>query len=116
MLNRIAHNYATKLRNLDIRAAAVVAASYSGFNKKDTSGYVPDPLSPKLKKSLERLGPIGTRVNGNLLGCCAEQRASNHLILNFPAVPIKRIMFSDAIRPRTMQKIPMCQNCKSTFQ
>ncbi len=116
MLDRIAHNYAVKLRNLDVRTAAVVVASYSGFDKKDTSGHVPDPLSPKLKRSLELLGPVGTKVNGNLVGCCAEQRASNHLILNFPAVPIKRIIFSEAIRPRTMQKIPMCQNCKSTFR
>ncbi|MCZ8285895.1 MAG: hypothetical protein O9353_10625, partial [Bacteroidia bacterium] len=94
-----------------------VVAGYFQFNKKDTSGHVPDPLSPKLKKLLElSCGKVGTRVNGNIVGCCAEQRASNRLINSYRTVPIKRIKFSEAIRPRTMQKIAMCQNCKSTFR
>ena len=52
---------------------------------------------------------------GNFLGCCAEVHAANKLLFKAKYIDVEDIKFSDAIRPRTMQKIKTCKNCKTTF-
>jgi hypothetical protein len=95
--------------------AAVVYACYYQNIKHDRSGALPEPMVRKLRLKLQSIGEIGSRVHRNLLGHCAEVRVSNQLLTGQPGISLNRIFFSNAIRPRTMQKIPMCPNCNLTF-
>ena len=52
---------------------------------------------------------------GNTLGRCAEFKAANELLLNNPALKIADIKFTSAIRPRTGEVIPRCDNCIGIF-
>jgi hypothetical protein len=96
--------------------AAVVAAIFHNNWFIDETGFPPPPIAIQLKKRLEdRLGQIGTRLNGNLIGKCAEVGAANKILRTRPTMPANRLTFTTAIRPRTMQKVPMCLNCTTTF-
>ena len=74
----------------------------------------------RLMKKFNQLGGIKYgHVPGceNKLGHCAEQRAANDLLYHVKdrKRKIKDILFSKAIRPRTMMEIPMCDNCCYVF-
>lgn len=116
MLERIAYRYAMRLRNLGHDHAAVVIAKHKYYAAKDTSGQPPDPIAINLERKLLTIGDIGERVNGNLIGHCAEVRSSNKFLIIDNTIPLNRIIFSPAMRPRTMQEIPMCNNCRITFR
>lgn len=62
------------------------------------------------------LGTIGSIKNGvaHPIGYCAEQNVANRLMLDDDA-PIDKILFSDAIRPRTGEVVDFCNNCKALF-
>lgn len=86
---------------------------------KCSTGVVYDP---RLVNQFRRLGGnIGAIVIGcdNTLGCCAEQHAANLLLQRTFGITrmytLERINFSKAYRPRTMEVIPMCNNCKRIF-
>lgn len=97
--------------------AAVVAAIFHNVWFIDETGFPLPPLAIQLKIRLEnRLGVIGTRLNGNLIGKCAEVGAANKILRTRPTLAANRLTFTNAIRPRTMQKIPMCPNCINTFR
>lgn len=62
------------------------------------------------------LGPIGS-FHPNVdhpIGYCAEQNVANRLMLVTDA-PHDIIQFSIAIRPKTGQVVPYCDNCKKLF-
>ena len=52
----------------------------------------------------------------NTFGNCAEQHAVNDLLSRYPDINVKNIEFSKAIRPRTGEIRPYCQNCKLLFK
>ncbi|MEZ2686638.1 hypothetical protein ACBQ20_17850 [Proteus vulgaris] len=52
---------------------------------------------------------------GNTLGRCAEFRAANELMLSNPNLKVKDIQFTPAVRPRTGEVVPRCDNCTNMF-
>lgn len=62
------------------------------------------------------LGTIGQKTANvdHPIGYCAEQNVANRLML-FTDAPYQCIEFSIAIRPKTGQVIPYCDNCKRLF-
>ncbi len=52
---------------------------------------------------------------GNTIGCCAEFRAGNELLLENPGFGPKDVKFTQAIRPRTGEVVPPCSNCEYIF-
>jgi len=95
--------------------ATIIGAEHKEIKKVDHSGKAPNPLCNKLKKELIKIAPIGTKGIDNYVGCCCEVRASNQIISIRNSVPIDRIVFTLAKRPRTGQTIRRCQNCKQVF-
>lgn len=96
--------------------AAVSGAEYLFFQELAKSGYDSTKLYMNLRLRLETIGKLYSRVNKNILGYCAEVNASNKLLNRVPYIRIKDIALSKTLRPRTMQIIPMCENCKLTFK
>lgn len=74
---------------------------------------------PPVLCSLLNLGEIGNRgrLCENRIGSCAEPHAANKFIKNHNNlnIEISDFEFGEAIRPRTSQVIPYCNNCKETF-
>jgi hypothetical protein len=115
-LEKKAYKYALGLQMRGYHPAAVVAAGkYRYKNVGRSRPPSPHIFSDKLRVKLSSLGEIYTKVNGNFLGCCAEVNAADILMSKLRYLNPKDIYFSDARRPRTMQIVPTCQNCKSTF-
>ncbi|WP_419736487.1 hemagglutinin repeat-containing protein [Pseudomonas sp. COR18] len=81
-----------------------------------SSGAIPDVIAPELKAYAESLGGLGVKTAcGNTLGRCAEFRAANELLLNNPGLKLGDIKFTSAIRPRTGDVVPRCENCTNIF-
>ncbi len=97
--------------------ATVVGAELKGQTTIATSGAPPTSIAPQLSNVVSELGGVGTKTaSGNTVGCCAEFQAGNKLLLENPAASPSQINFTDAIRPRTGQIVPMCENCQTTFK
>jgi hypothetical protein len=97
--------------------SAIVGAEFSYFKRVDQSGAInPNVLVKTLRNSLVTIGNLFTKANGNTIGCCAEVNSANQILLKRPFLKLNQINFSKALRPRTMQEIPKCKNCKLTFQ
>ena len=109
---------------------ATAIAAYDVKTGKTAIGYSNNQITDKeladpLKKILEdKLGPIGTQSPfcKNKIGACAEVDAANKLINQ--GVPLDRIRFTNAVRPReiygknTITKkshVITCKNCEKTF-
>jgi RHS repeat-associated protein len=103
------------LRNGKQSPSTVVGAELNGQTMVATSGNVPAKIAPSLQKAADKVGTVGQKVNGNPLGCCAEFRAGNKLLLANPSAMPAQLKFTPAVRPRTGQIVPMCQNCTSVF-
>ena len=74
--------------------------------------------TPKLEKKLKSLGAIGKKRAGcdNIIGACAEPHAARKVLSHFgKRMGLNQIEFSKALRPRTMEEVPYCKNCKDTF-
>ncbi|WP_042722327.1 RHS repeat-associated core domain-containing protein [Flavobacterium sp. B17] len=96
--------------------ATIVGAELNGQTTIATSGVPPATIAPQLESVVSELGGLGTRTPaGNVVGCCAEFQAGNKLLLDNPLASPSQVNFTEAIRPRTGQTIPMCENCKTTF-
>ncbi|WP_221179012.1 DUF637 domain-containing protein, partial [Pseudomonas chlororaphis] len=81
-----------------------------------SSGAIPSEIAPELKAYAESLGGLGVKTAcGNTLGRCAEFRAANELLLNNPGLKLSDIKFTSAIRPRTGEIVPRCENCTNMF-
>ena len=121
------HHPQSKKKSSNIKwnypAAACVSCDSHGYgvsrnysrDVRDTS-YNPI-LANHLKSTLKvaRLGEPSQQTKcKNGVGRCAEPHAAN-MTLNKTLCPIDDIVFSLAIRPRTMQIIPYCDNCKLSF-
>ena len=97
----------------------MVACSYTNndtvFAEKSAApiNYIFHPL---LQSAMAVVGAIGqpTRYSNNKLGACAEQRAANKAVNRYHQ-HIKDLDFTPAIRPRTKQIKPYCDNCTNTF-
>lgn len=72
-----------------------------------------------LQVKMRSIGRIGehTPYCGNILGRCAEQHAANNLgkKKQVRSLEIDRVVFSESVRPRTMEIFPPCENCKAIF-
>lgn len=115
-LERKAYKYALGLQIRGYHPAAVIVAGESYFKKAGRS-RPPSPHinSDILRAELSGLGTMYTRVNGNILGCCAEVDAADYIMSRLRFLKPDQVKFSNAIRPRTMQIVPTCKNCKSIF-
>lgn len=76
-------------------------------------------LTNKLN-SLERFKQIGDKRHHNIIGHCAEPHAANQTMNSYHKkkhqdLQLSEVYFSSAKRPRTMEVIATCQNCKDTF-
>ncbi|UUT24567.1 hemagglutinin repeat-containing protein [Pseudomonas sp. T8] len=81
-----------------------------------SSGKVPTKIAPELQMYADKLGGLGVKTAcGNTLGRCAEFRAANELLLSNPALKLNDIKFTPAIRPRTGEVVPRCENCTNIF-
>jgi hypothetical protein len=95
--------------------ATIIGAEHREIKKVDHSGKAPNPLCSKLERELVKIAPIGTKGIDNYVGCCCEVRVANQIISIRHSVPIEDIVFTQARRPRTGQKIRRCQNCRQVF-
>lgn len=104
----------------DLPAAAVTCSNgkhrVSDYSRGVDETHVREPL----KSAIEALGRIGKyrddRSCHNALGHCAEQHAASTLQnQHHSTTDPKRLGFSKAIRPRTMEVIDYCKNCKDIF-
>lgn len=115
-LERNAYKYALNLQIRKLYPAAVIAAGKSYYKKTGRSLPPSPPInSIILRQKLSSLGILYERVNGNLLGCCAEVNAADYVMSKLRYLKPNQIVFSNARRPRTMQIVPPCKNCKSIF-
>jgi RHS repeat-associated protein len=115
-LSNSVKNAASDLKASGHSPATVVGAELNGQTTIATSGTPPTTIAPQLEGAVSELGGIGTKTaSGNTVGCCAEFNAGNQLLLNNPSATPGQINFTEAIRPRTGQTIPMCENCQKTF-
>ncbi|WP_033036782.1 DUF637 domain-containing protein, partial [Pseudomonas sp. GM102] len=81
-----------------------------------SSGAVPGTIAPELKAYADSLGGLGVKTAcGNTLGRCAEFRAANELLLSNPGLKLSDIKFTAAVRPRTGEVVPRCENCTNIF-
>ncbi len=69
---------------------------------------------PSLEEALNSIGRIGDCRNGNIIGACAEHKTAFDVLYDLHC-PLPCLKFSKAIRPRTMQVIRYCQNCRDVF-
>ena len=51
----------------------------------------------------------------NAIGACAEPHAAKAVMESSTGVPIERLVFSYAYRPRTKTVIRYCRNCTDVF-
>lgn len=84
---------------------------------RDCRGY---EYKPQIAQALLKIGPIGGKSNikgcANFVGHCAEPHAANEVIKQGSKQSIGQLLFSEAIRPRTMQIVSYCDNCKAIFK
>lgn len=100
-------------------AVAVVCTDKSGICSRGTSNKVDGGFykcTPVLASKLSTLGPIGvpSRFCKNRVGYCAEPHAARGMIIKH-SCKLEKLFFSKALRPRTMECIKPCKNCKRTF-
>ena len=86
-----------------------------GYSHKPNGTKWHDVLRRKMKKEL---GDIGSRSNLGkhfYIGNCAEQHSGNNYMKKYKESNISSLRFSETVRPRTMEIIPPCDNCKKLF-
>lgn len=111
----------------DLPAAASICYSNKAGKQIRHRGYSHNPQGTKwndiLRRIIEKFGEIGEKPiikpKGKekiyILGNCAEQHAGNNLMNKYKVNNINSLYFSECIRPRTMEVIPPCYNCKKIF-
>lgn len=107
---------ASDLKSAGRSPATVVGAELNGQTAIGTSGAPPGTIAPQLEAAAAELGGVGTKTaSGNTVGCCGEFHAGNELLLKNPSATPTSVNFTDAIRPRTGEVVPPCENCTSIF-
>ncbi|WP_392553164.1 hypothetical protein RHO14_04675 [Orbus wheelerorum] len=110
--------YIESLRSGKYKPATAIGAidSQTGKIVMASNGDVPVKIAPELQIYADKLGGIGVKTSsGNTLGRCAEFRAANELLLSNPNLKIDDIWFTPALRPRTGEIVPRCENCTNIF-
>jgi RHS repeat-associated protein len=81
------------------------------------SGNIPDydDVHPDLRPIVDEMGGLGAITEDAVgpVGNCAEFDAANQLLHS--GSTLEDIEFTDAVRPRTGQQVPMCDNCQNMF-
>ncbi|WP_419698977.1 DUF6443 domain-containing protein [Mucilaginibacter sp. NFX135] len=96
--------------------ATVGGAELNGQTAIATSGAPPTVVAPQLEEAAQSLGGIGAKTSAGTVGACCEVHAANELLLKNPKAMPQDINLTPAIRPRTGQVVPMCDNCKVIFK
>lgn len=106
----------------DYPGAAVVAANsqltFSGRGRSSKPQFMEYYDTPKLENKMKSLGKIGSvrQACNNPIGACAEPHAAHRVLSHFGTqMSLNQVVFSTAYRPRTMEVVDYCQNCKDTF-
>lgn len=106
---------------------AVAITSYDTNGKYTCSNYsraaYEKSYNAILANRLNNLNPnkkIGDSRCGTIIGHCAEPHAANQTMNSYRKdmhknMALADVYFSLALRPRTMEIVPTCQNCKDTF-
>ena len=105
----------------DLPACASIC--HNGDYSRTRKGYSHKPEGTKWhdvlrRKMVKELGDIGTRSNLGkcfYIGNCAEQHSGNNYMKKYKESNISYLHFSETVRPRTMEIIPPCDNCKKLF-
>ena len=108
----------------DYPAVASICYSSVAGQERQHRGYSHSPKGTKwhtiLRTKMETIGEIGKKANkphvkNYIIGNCAEQHAGNNLMRKYKVNKLDTLHFSKAIRPRTMEIMPSCNNCKLIF-
>lgn len=105
----------------DYPAMAAICHDSGCMQKRAGFSHYPNctAFAPILREKLEELGQIGKTSakigNRYTIGNCAEQHAGNHYMKAFNEDDLNDLFFSSAMRPRTKQIFPYCDNCQDTF-
>lgn len=105
----------------DTDLANNVVISYNHSNKKATDkkkNYWNESFNTFIKNNKLKIGEKNPKAKNcsNIIGNCAEQHAVNDLMLRNPGLKPKNVEFSNAIRPRTGEIRPYCENCCKLFK
>lgn len=100
-----------------------VSFCHNGNYTRMSRGYSHLPDGTKWHDTLRRLilqllGPMGEHSHENtrnIIGNCSEQHAGNNYMRKYAEMNVANLHFSEAIRPRTMEVIQPCANCKKIF-
>lgn len=111
----------TGVKFWDLPACASIC--HNGDYSRTCKGYSHKPKGTKWndvlrRKMVKELGDIGTRSNLGkrfYIGNCAEQHSGNNYMNKHNERDISSLHFSETVRPRTMEIIPPCDNCKKLF-
>lgn len=111
----------TEVKFWDLPACASIC--HNGDYSRTSKGYSHKPKGTKWndvlrRKMVKELGDIGTRSNLGkrfYIGNCAEQHSGNNYMNKHNERDISSLHFSETVRPRTMEIIPPCDNCKKLF-
>lgn len=116
-VNEVASQASAALNAMGQSPAGVVAMSLPDGTAVSvaTSGFRATNVAPQWAGAVKQLGGLGTKVNGNTVGACAEFNAGNQLLLANPSVSPSQLVTSDVYRPRTSALVPTCQNCQTLF-
>jgi hypothetical protein len=106
---------ASDLKAAGSSPATVGGAELNGQTAIATSGAPPTVVSPQMEAAAQSLGGIGAKTPAGTVGACCEVHAANELLLKNPTAMPQDINLTPAIRPRTGQVVPMCDNCKVIF-
>jgi len=80
-----------------------------------TSGPIPFDVTGSLGEASQRAGGVGAKMGTTTVGCCGEFHTANTLLKTYPQYLPSDIKWTDAIRPRGMTVIDMCDACKLTL-
>lgn len=97
---------------------AMVVGAYDERTGKTVAafaGAIPNRIASELRERAEAIGGLGTHglTERNTVGVCAEFHVVNSLLLG--GAKWDDIHLTPAIRPRTGQVMPFCDNCKAMF-
>ena len=121
LLHRKRYEDSFRTEYYDLPAAAVTCFNGSYKVSDYSRGVRADHVKEPLRSEIEKLGRIGERRNDgschNTLGQCAEQHAASTLQnRKHSNTPPASLQFSKAMRPRTMEIVEYCKNCKDIFK
>jgi hypothetical protein len=126
-INKIQELYSTKKNKIfiDHQYFELVACSIGAQGIKHSSFGTSYQILPNhkylkpIRTHLNKLGKIGNTSDitksSNIIGKCAEVKATNNLLKRESNLEVHNVTFTKAIRPRTLEKIPRCKNCITIF-